>query len=151
LAFKNECVVKRLSSNRYACLRDRAGATAAEFALTLPLFIALVFGTIEYGIVFFVYADMQASALSVARQVAVNDLDPSRAVAVTKAKLPGWVVGASTVTVSQSNAADPSSNVISINVRAPAVRASPVSIFTRVVPWTINVTASANQERRYED
>mgnify|MGYP003387228194 CR=1 FL=1 len=130
---------------------NRAGATAAEFALALPLFTAMIFGIVEYGIVFFVYADMQASAVSVARQVAVNDLGVDAAVAATKAKLPSWVVDASTVTVSQSNAGDPSSNIISINVQAPVTGATPLALFTLIAPWTMDVTGSVSQERLYVD
>jgi Flp pilus assembly protein TadG len=115
-------------------LRDRTGTTAAEFALVLPLFTAIVLGIIEFGIVFFVYADMYASAATVARQVAVNQLDVSRAADATRSILPGWAVAASTVTVSQSNVGDPSTNIISINVQAPVNRITPISIFTRMAP-----------------
>ncbi len=141
----------RFSSIRRSCLRDRAGTTATEFALVLPLFTAMVFSVVEVGLVFFVYSDMYASAESVARQVAVNRLSVSNAVDATKAKLPAWIVNYSTVTVSQSNVADPSKNLISINITAPVTKATPISFFTSVAPWTMNVTASVNQERVYVD
>ena len=134
---------------RYA--RNRTGSTAAEFALVLPLFVAIVFSIMEYGIVFFVYVAMQASTVSVARGLAVNDISVANAAAATKAKLPSWVAGSSTVTVTQSNAANPSVNVISINVDAPVAKATPLALFTLVTPWTMHVVSSVSQERPYVD
>ena len=36
--------------------RRRRGANAIEFALTLPIFLALVLGTMDYGLIFMTQA-----------------------------------------------------------------------------------------------
>lgn len=43
------------------------GASAVEFALILPLLLLLVFGIIQFGVVFFEYQGLQASAREGAR------------------------------------------------------------------------------------
>lgn len=43
------------------------GASAVEFALILPLLLLLVFGIIQFGLVFFGYQGLQASAREGAR------------------------------------------------------------------------------------
>ncbi len=39
--------------------RDRRGTAAAEFALTIPIFLAIMFGVIQVGILFFANAGLQ--------------------------------------------------------------------------------------------
>jgi Flp pilus assembly protein TadG len=57
----------KLSSLAPAC----GGATAVEFALVLPMFLALVFGSIEFGRLLWIKEALQETAIAGARCVAI--------------------------------------------------------------------------------
>ena len=59
-------------SARNALLRDQSGATVVEFALTLPIFIALVFGVIQVGMLLWTKLGMQNAVETAARCASVN-------------------------------------------------------------------------------
>jgi len=52
--------------------RDETGGSAAEFALVVPFFVLLVFGTIETGIMLSAVIQMHYSAERAARCLSVN-------------------------------------------------------------------------------
>ena len=54
-------------SARRALLDDNRGATAVELALTLPAFLALIFGAIEFGIVMWTQIGLQHGVEMAAR------------------------------------------------------------------------------------
>ncbi|HTV45630.1 MAG TPA: TadE/TadG family type IV pilus assembly protein [Stellaceae bacterium] len=54
-----------------ALSRARDGATAVEFALVAPLFLALVFGTLEFGRLLWTEQALQETAIAGARCVAI--------------------------------------------------------------------------------
>jgi Flp pilus assembly protein TadG len=56
----------------FALLRRRDGTTAVEFALVLPAFLGLVFGTVEYGRLLWTREALQEIAASSARCMAVR-------------------------------------------------------------------------------
>jgi Flp pilus assembly protein TadG len=60
-------------------LRNEKGQTMAEFALVLPLLAVLLFGVIQFGIVFNNYLDLTDAVRAGARKAAVsrNTSDPS--------------------------------------------------------------------------
>ncbi len=123
---------------------------AAEFALVVPLFITMLFGSIEYGYVFAGYSSMQSAARLVLRQVAANTVGVDAAAAATKSHLPPWVAGASTVSVTQSDAANPLSNRIRITVQAPVTGMTPLAVFTQLTPWTVSADVSMTQELPFD-
>lgn len=53
-------------------LQARDGATAVEFAVAVPVFLALVFGTIEFGRYFWVRNTIQFAAEEAARYAMVS-------------------------------------------------------------------------------
>jgi len=53
--------------------RNQRGAAAVEFALVLPIFIALVFGIIQYGFYFWTAETANSAAREAARRVVVGD------------------------------------------------------------------------------
>jgi len=50
-----------------AAFGDKRGATAAEFALVIPIFLAMVFGSIELGRFMWVRSSLQTAAEAAAR------------------------------------------------------------------------------------
>jgi Flp pilus assembly protein TadG len=62
----------------------RSGATAAEFALVLPLFLAMLFGSIQLGILFFANAGRHNAVAEAAREAT---LWPRRDEAQLRARL----------------------------------------------------------------
>ena len=81
--------VRRLLASRHA-------ATAAEFALILPLLLTLVIGTLQVGAMMYSYNLMVSSARDTARAMAVCTIT-TIADAKTQAlkSLPPWVAAAS--------------------------------------------------------
>src|SRR6185295_1105329 len=53
--------------------RDEGGASALEFAMTLPAFVMLIFGTIQLGYAFFCGSTVQFALERVAREVMVDN------------------------------------------------------------------------------
>jgi Flp pilus assembly protein TadG len=68
-------------------LRDQRGQSLVEFALVLPLLSLLLFGIIQFGIVFNNYIDLTDAVRAGARKATVSRQtgDPSGPVGVTKA------------------------------------------------------------------
>jgi hypothetical protein len=54
-------------------LRERRGANAVEFALTLPAFLALILGSMEYGIIFMTQAGLDNAVSIGCREGAMVD------------------------------------------------------------------------------
>ncbi len=68
-------MIRRLSSvslEFVKLLRDTSATTAAEFALVVPVFILLTFGTISIGIAFSAITQMHFAAEKAARCLAVD-------------------------------------------------------------------------------
>ena len=61
-----------LRAKLMAMLRDSSGATAAEFALVMPLFIILVFGTINTGLAMSAVTQVHYAAERSARCLSVS-------------------------------------------------------------------------------
>lgn len=51
----------------------RRGANAVEFGLTIPIFVALMIGTIEYGWLFFMNSAMSSAVANGCRQGSISD------------------------------------------------------------------------------
>jgi hypothetical protein len=94
---------------------------------------------------------MQFGANRVARSVAVNVMTEAEARTAVTRYLPGWLGNRATVTVSQSAAADPNTNIVSVRVSATAMAATPVAMLTRAVPWQLTANVSMKQELPYVD
>jgi Flp pilus assembly protein TadG len=53
-------------------IRNRSGATAVEFALTVPVFFALVIGAVEVGLLCWAHLALQQGSEAAARCASVN-------------------------------------------------------------------------------
>lgn len=59
--------------------RDRSGASALEFAILLPVFLTMLFGTIQMGLLFFQAGTVQYALEETARDVMVRqDMTPAQ-------------------------------------------------------------------------
>lgn len=126
--------------------RDRKGAVAVEFGLVMPLFISMFMGMAEYSFVYFTYGSMQAATRDVSRQMAVNTLSVGQAEAEVKSRLPNWARDAVTVVVNQSAAANPATNVFTMQVDLPISNATPLSFFTKTQSTDISTLVEMKQE-----
>ena len=79
---------RRLGAVLKRFLRARAGVAAIEFAMTMPVLIMLLAGSINFGHVIYVQHTMQAVAGEALRSVSYGQLDFADAVAFAKSQLP---------------------------------------------------------------
>jgi Flp pilus assembly protein TadG len=109
-------------------LQERRGAAAIEFALCLPIFLAILFGILEYGWIFYEQANVIAAVRSGVRfgvtqdpDTDVNYLDESET--TVRTSLAGLGIRASdlasatiTATVSPSTSA---TNLLTVDCKVP--------------------------------
>jgi Flp pilus assembly protein TadG len=124
----------------------RDGAVAAEFGLVAPLMIAMLMGTLEYGLIIFSYSSMQTAARDVARQVSVNTISVAAAEDAAKQKVAPWMRDDVNVSISESASGDPATNVITMQLDVPASKAAPVSFFSKAADWTLSTQVEMKQE-----
>lgn len=55
-------------------LRDQRGAAMVEFAIILPLLLLVVFGILQFGLLFYNYLDLTSATRDGARRAAVSRL-----------------------------------------------------------------------------
>lgn len=60
------------------------GAVAVEFALVVPIFLVLLFGTLEFGRLIYLWNTVQEVSRSAARQAVVTDFHDAAAIAAIK-------------------------------------------------------------------
>jgi Flp pilus assembly protein TadG len=111
---------------RHFAKRDE-GATAVEFALVAPVLVALTMSIIEFGLIIFTYTTAGNASRDVARRIATGRLAASAASTTLTPQLPAWVRSYATVAVAQTTPSTPSTNIITVNVSFPALRATPTS------------------------
>ena len=114
---------------RHFAKRDE-GATAVEFALIAPVLIALTMSIIEFGLIIFTYTTAGSASRDVARRIATGRIAASAASTTLTPQLPAWVRSYATVAVAQTTPSTPSTNIITVNVSFPALRATPTSFLS---------------------
>lgn len=129
---------------------NRRGTAAGEFALVAPLLFSMMFGIVEYGLVFYGYSAVQTAANQTARNIAVNTGNIATAEADLNAKLPPWI-GPSVVTVTKTNAGDPTKSVVVITADTQASDATPIKIFTKMAPMTLTTSVSVKAELPFDN
>jgi Flp pilus assembly protein TadG len=82
-----KCKIERVKALRL----DRRAATAAEFAIILPVFTMMMAGTMQYGVLFYTWNMALNGTRSAARALAVGRTDVAGARAIMLAALPPWV------------------------------------------------------------
>jgi hypothetical protein len=84
---------KRLGFKRSAFRSLRAhdrGAAAVEFAIVLPVLIAVVFGIIQFGALLFLHNNMVNAAREAARKISVGEATQVQAEAIAANYLASW-------------------------------------------------------------
>jgi Flp pilus assembly protein TadG len=101
---------------------DKRGAAAFEFALLLPIIMALSFGTIQYALMFYTYNAMSGAARYAALTISRGDRSVSSAETVARSMLPAWVPsGDYTVTITDAAPGAMVSAQISVNGAKAAI------------------------------
>ena len=70
--------------------RGDSGSAAVEFAIVLPIFLAILFGIIQFGSVLFLHNNMVNAARETARRMSVAELTAANAPAFAQNYLAGW-------------------------------------------------------------
>lgn len=140
-----------ISRLRLAFLRCRKGVVAAEFALILPMLSAMMFGTLEYGMLLYSYSAMQTSARDMVRQIAVNTISVANARIQAKERVPVWMRQNLTVNVAQSTPATPATNVFTMTLSVPASKSTPITFFTKAGDFTLSTQVQMKQELPYAE
>ena len=131
---------------RHFAKRDE-GATAVEFALIAPVLIALTMSIIEFGLIIFTYTTAGNASRDVARRIATGRIAASAASTTLTPQLPAWVRSYASVVVAQTAPSTPSTNIITVNVSFPALRATPTSFLSFAYgSLTLQTATSMQQE-----
>jgi Flp pilus assembly protein TadG len=103
---------------------DESGQTMTEFAIILPVLVVLLFGIIQFGILFNNYMTLTDAVRAGAREAAVsrNDADPTGA----------------TTTAVRSSAADLNQSNLAVTVNSPWQAGTDVTV-TATYPWSISL------------
>ena len=104
--------------------RDESGQTMAEFAIVLPVLVVLLFGIIQFGILFNNFVTLTDAARAGAREGAVsrNDANP---------------IGAATTAV-RNSAADLNQTNLGVTVNSTWVAGTDVTV-TATYPWSVSL------------
>jgi Flp pilus assembly protein TadG len=112
--------------------RDDEGASAVEFALVLPLFLLLLFGTADFGFVLYTQSIMQDAAREGARRMSVDStVTEAQGQAIAQNYLSTWPLP---FTVAAHRPPASCATCVQVKVTLPASQAAllgdPFSIFT---------------------
>jgi Flp pilus assembly protein TadG len=118
--------------------RDRRGAAAAEFAVVAPAVALLLFGTVQYGLLWYSYTAMINSARNGARLVAFRLSTVPQVETAVRGMLPGWLASDATVTVQENDAGN-----ARVTISVPGTKASLIGL----APVPATVSASITMPR----
>lgn len=130
-----------------ALRRNRDGNAAVEFALIVPVLLAIVFGCLEFGMIAYTYNATGSVARDAARQLAINQITPDQVDAYVRSKLPRWVRDDAQLAVTQSDEDDPTDNRFTLDVKFPATSATPSHFMSFAYQsLTVDVRVTMQQE-----
>jgi Flp pilus assembly pilin Flp len=124
-------------------LESRSGAAAAEFAIILPAFTAMLLGTIQYGTLMFTYNGMMDTARSSARDLAVGISTPAQVESKGKGKKLGWIKNDKWAVTAMDTAAT-GTNEVRMEIRVPSKEATVLPFLP--MPEELVVTVSMEKE-----
>jgi Flp pilus assembly pilin Flp len=115
-----------IATRMRSIVRDVRGAVAIEFALVLPVLIAVMFGIIQYGMVLFTEQMMVYAAREAARSYAVGTSTAAQAQTLAEGLLPGHVSSFS-VTVDEPDP-DLGETDVTVTISAPMEDAAIINV-----------------------
>ncbi len=98
--------------------KDDSGVAAVEFAIIIPVGLALLAGIIQFGFALFIESHMAGVARDTARRYAVGASDETEAANFAQAALINWGV-TYTVTVTPPDPSDPSDIDVTVQISLP--------------------------------
>lgn len=117
--------------------RGLSGSAAVDFAIVLPVFLAVLFGIIQFGSVLYLHNNMVNAAREAAQRMSVAELDKPAAEAYVQNYLAEWNLPF------QANATLPGPGVngdVTMQVTVPAADAALINF---PVTWPGNLMAEA--------
>lgn len=126
--------------------RDRRGTSAIEFALILPIFAALLAGTVETGHVFLVQAELTATAHDAVRRLATDVMSESETTSFVREQMAGIPEDAITVTVTSTDLASGRTD-LTVSVSVPVAQVALLDL-DHLIPndTTLDVAATMVKE-----
>ena len=120
----------------------RSGVAAIEFAITMPVLIMLLAGSINFGHVIFVKHSMQSIAGETLRSVSYGLVEQASAIDSAKAKMARLVRDGTTVTINENEGANEITVTITQTAKAATLMPLPfVSADVFADNLTVNVVA----------
>jgi Flp pilus assembly protein TadG len=119
--------------------KDQRGAAAVEFALVLPIFIAIIFGIIQFGYYFWTAESANTAAREAARRVVVGDCWNST-------NMTGFADSFASQTTSVSRSADPASLAVGDAITITVVADSEIINLIPGIPSTVTREYVARME-----
>lgn len=116
--------------------RGRSGAAATEFALVLPIFLALLFGIIQFGSVLYLHNNMVNAARESVRRMSVAEMTGAEAQTYAQNYLAGWGL-----TFNITTTEPPGTTDVSMQITVPAADAAIVNF---PITWPGNLVAQAS-------
>lgn len=122
--------------------RDRCGATAVEFALVVPAFVAILFASVAFGHYLWVRSALQYAVTTAARCAALNSSKCANVAAYAQSQVAGFSVPANAFTVSATASCGISGYAKGSSVSVSYSYRSPVTLlFMRIAPVTLTASA----------
>lgn len=116
--------------------RGRSGAAATEFALVLPIFLALLFSIIQFGSVLFLHNNMVNAAREAVRRMSVAEMTGAEAQTYAQTYLAGW-----SLTFNITTTEPPATTDVSMQISVPAAEAALINF---PITWPGNLVAQAS-------
>lgn len=124
---------------------NREGATAVEFAFTLPIAMFMLSGIVQFGAMMFLQNNMTNVARDVARRVSVGELNKPQGEQAARDALMDWGINY-TVTVTLPDPLNPADVDVVVEISAPMSDASPIDLLGLFDSQTMRANVTMREE-----